>query len=154
MGAGEWDPNTSLLARRMNELKGRRAYLKNFWYAAAISEEVKEAPVGVELCGEKVVLFRGKDGQVSVCFMWLRRFELAWPWLSKVCAVVTKVFRSLVRRVLKGKDGQVSLLCVSVISISLTVIKLMWPWLSKCVQSSSCHSCLVRLSYSEVGMDR
>jgi phenylpropionate dioxygenase-like ring-hydroxylating dioxygenase large terminal subunit len=61
---GEWDPNTSLLARRMNELKGRRAYLKNFWYAAAISEEVKEAPVGVELCGEKIVLFRGKDGQV------------------------------------------------------------------------------------------
>jgi len=31
---GEWDPNTSLLAHRMKELQGRRAYLKNFWYAA------------------------------------------------------------------------------------------------------------------------
>ena len=32
--SGEWDPNTSLLAHRMKELQGRRAYLKNFWYAA------------------------------------------------------------------------------------------------------------------------
>lgn len=34
VNAGEWDPNTSLLANRMKELQGRRAYLKNFWYAA------------------------------------------------------------------------------------------------------------------------
>lgn len=84
----------------MKELQGRRAYLKNFWYAAggftlflgflkfvplvlsalsvsrkqfphnsgahaAVSEKVKEGKAhGVELCGEKLVLFRGKDGKV------------------------------------------------------------------------------------------
>lgn len=61
---GQWDPDSSLAAHRMKELAGRRAYLKNFWYAAAISENVKQEPLGVELLGEKVVLFRGKDGTV------------------------------------------------------------------------------------------
>lgn len=33
---------------------------------AAVSEKVKEGkPHGVEMCGEKLVLFRGKDGKVS-----------------------------------------------------------------------------------------
>ena len=31
---GEWDAGQSLAARRARELAGRRAYLKNFWYAA------------------------------------------------------------------------------------------------------------------------
>lgn len=118
--AGQWDPNTSLLAHRMKELQGRRAYLKNFWYAAgactvivpwsrfvgfkkifcwfcksvftswlhspapilllssslhehtdfhnsyaAVSDKVKVGKAhGVEMCGEKLVLFRGKDGKV------------------------------------------------------------------------------------------
>ena len=38
--AGQWDPNTSLLAHRMKELQGRRAYLKNFWYAAGVKTVV------------------------------------------------------------------------------------------------------------------
>jgi len=33
---------------------------------AAVSEKVKEGKAhGVEMCGEKLVLFRGKDGKVS-----------------------------------------------------------------------------------------
>ena len=31
---------------------------------AGISENIKEKPVGVEILGEKVVLFRGADGKV------------------------------------------------------------------------------------------
>jgi phenylpropionate dioxygenase-like ring-hydroxylating dioxygenase large terminal subunit len=61
---GEWDAQSSMLAHRQKELAGRRSYLKNFWYAAAISEKVAEKPVGVEIVGQKVVLFRGKDGVV------------------------------------------------------------------------------------------
>ncbi|KAK9824593.1 hypothetical protein WJX72_011558 [[Myrmecia] bisecta] len=61
---GQWDPDSSMLAHRMKELTGRRSYLKNFWYAAAISEKVGKEPVGVEIMGEKVVLYRGKDGTV------------------------------------------------------------------------------------------
>lgn len=41
VNAGEWDPNTSLLANRMKELQGRRAYLKNFWYAAGKCSAIK-----------------------------------------------------------------------------------------------------------------
>ena len=44
--AGEWDPNTSLLAHRMKELQGRRAYLKNFWYAAG--ELMAQAWCGIQ----------------------------------------------------------------------------------------------------------
>ena len=34
--------------------------------SAAVSEKVKEGKAhGVEMCGEKLVLFRGKDGKVS-----------------------------------------------------------------------------------------
>ncbi|KAL0046822.1 hypothetical protein WJX82_010864 [Trebouxia sp. C0006] len=84
---GEWDPNTSLLAHRMKELQGRRAYLKNFWYAAAVSEKVKEGKAhGVEMCGEKLVLFRGKDGKVhclnDVCPH--RGAPLSQGWVSEV----------------------------------------------------------------------
>lgn len=33
---------------------------------AAVSEKIKEGKAhGVEMCGEKLVLFRGKDGKVS-----------------------------------------------------------------------------------------
>ncbi|KAL0037931.1 hypothetical protein WJX79_006055 [Trebouxia sp. C0005] len=84
---GEWDPNTSLLAHRMKELQGRRAYLKNFWYAAAVSEKIKEGKAhGVEMCGEKLVLFRGKDGKVhclnDVCPH--RGAPLSQGWVSEV----------------------------------------------------------------------
>lgn len=84
---GQWDPNTSLLAHRMKELQGRRSYLKNFWYAAAVSEKVKEGKAhGLELCGEKLVLFRGKDGKVhclnDVCPH--RGAPLSQGWVSEV----------------------------------------------------------------------
>ena len=38
--------------------------------SAAVSDKVKEGKAhGVEMCGEKLVLFRGKDGKVSCLFI-------------------------------------------------------------------------------------
>lgn len=45
-------------AKRAKELRDRRGYLKNVWYAAAISEKVGKKPVEVELCGKQMVLWR------------------------------------------------------------------------------------------------
>jgi phenylpropionate dioxygenase-like ring-hydroxylating dioxygenase large terminal subunit len=46
-------------ARRSLELEQRTAYLRNFWYAAALSESVKPGvPHGVDMLGGRVVLFR------------------------------------------------------------------------------------------------
>uniref|UniRef100_A0A7S0RGI2 Rieske domain-containing protein n=1 Tax=Chlamydomonas leiostraca TaxID=1034604 RepID=A0A7S0RGI2_9CHLO len=70
---GAWAPGTQLPeGKRARELRERRAYLKNFWYAAALSTSVKPgAPHEVKLMGRKVVLFRDEDGTVkcldSVC---------------------------------------------------------------------------------------
>lgn len=44
--------------KRAKELRDRRGYLKNVWYAAAISEKVGKKPVEVELCGKQMVLWR------------------------------------------------------------------------------------------------
>ena len=56
---------------RERELSDRRKFLRNAWYAVAISEEVKEDPVGVEVLGQHIVLFRDEFGDIkcvdSVC---------------------------------------------------------------------------------------
>ncbi len=45
---------------------GKGCLLITVHASAAVSEKVKEgAAHGVEMCGEKLVLFRGKDGKVS-----------------------------------------------------------------------------------------
>ncbi|CAK0786996.1 hypothetical protein CVIRNUC_010212 [Coccomyxa viridis] len=62
---GQLDPRTAEIGHRMQELAGRRMYLRNFWYAAGISEQVKDKPVGVEILGEKVVLFRDAQGAIQ-----------------------------------------------------------------------------------------
>jgi phenylpropionate dioxygenase-like ring-hydroxylating dioxygenase large terminal subunit len=49
---------------RLDVLRGRNSYLKNFWYAAALSSAVGSDPVGVELLDLQLVLFRGSDGVV------------------------------------------------------------------------------------------
>lgn len=54
----------SLAQRRWKELQDRKAFLKNFWYAAALSDNVTSKPLGVEILGMKLVLFRGSDGKV------------------------------------------------------------------------------------------
>lgn len=41
---------------------GKSSYLMNRWYVAALSEEVKDAPLGRTLLGEPVVLYRTTDG--------------------------------------------------------------------------------------------
>ena len=37
---------------------------RNFWYSVAWASQVARAPLGVTVCGERVVLARGKDGRV------------------------------------------------------------------------------------------
>jgi hypothetical protein len=63
---GECDVAASPHAKRERELLGRRSYLKNFWYAAALSDSVVEGkPHGVGLMGRELVLWRGEDGTVQ-----------------------------------------------------------------------------------------
>lgn len=68
LAPGALDPSNPL-GRRARELRGRRAYLKNFWYAVALSEEVKDdgKPVGVTALGRRLALFRdaGDEGRVK-----------------------------------------------------------------------------------------
>lgn len=51
-------------SRRDQELRERKMYLKNFWYAAALSEKVKDKPVGVDILGTRLTLFRDEEGKV------------------------------------------------------------------------------------------
>src|SRR5437773_91871 len=39
--------------------------LREYWYPALEDRKVKGKPVGVKICGEDLVFFRGKDGQVA-----------------------------------------------------------------------------------------
>ncbi|KAJ9516917.1 hypothetical protein QJQ45_027341, partial [Haematococcus lacustris] len=49
--------------KRERELRERKAYLKNFWYAAALSSKLgDDKPLEVKILGRTVVLFRDKDG--------------------------------------------------------------------------------------------
>jgi phenylpropionate dioxygenase-like ring-hydroxylating dioxygenase large terminal subunit len=49
-------------ARRLQELGEREAYLRNFWYAAALSDNIKPGePHGVDMLGGRVVLFRDAE---------------------------------------------------------------------------------------------
>ena len=39
-------------------------FIKNAWYVAARPEEVMEKPLGRQICGEKMVFYRGKENKV------------------------------------------------------------------------------------------
>ena len=39
-------------------------FIKNAWYVAARPEEVMEKPLGRQICGEKMVFYRGKENRV------------------------------------------------------------------------------------------
>ncbi|KAL6764272.1 hypothetical protein V8C86DRAFT_1683936 [Haematococcus lacustris] len=77
LAPGAWDPTAPLPgnapafllgSKRAKELRDRRAYLKNFWYAAALSQALGEdAPLEVQLLGRKVVLWRDSDTGVVRC---------------------------------------------------------------------------------------
>lgn len=64
---GQFSPDLDIWTRRAKELYDRRCYLKNQWYAAALSEKVVAGgrPVGVEILGKRLTLFRGSDGVVK-----------------------------------------------------------------------------------------
>ena len=52
------DGSSARTAKRTKELEDRQGYLKNVWYAAALSEKVRSEPVKVQLCGKEFVLWR------------------------------------------------------------------------------------------------
>ncbi|KAL6764465.1 hypothetical protein V8C86DRAFT_2476288 [Haematococcus lacustris] len=81
--------------KRERELRERKAYLKNFWYAAALSSKLgDDKPLEVKILGRTVVLFRDKDG-VACCMENScphRGAPLGQGWLSeskegKTCVV-------------------------------------------------------------------
>ena len=57
----EEDERSAQHKKRANELRDRRGYLKNVWYAAAISDKVGNKPVEVQLCGKQMVLWREEE---------------------------------------------------------------------------------------------
>jgi len=40
-------------------------YPKNAWYVACTPDEIKDKPLGRQICGEKIAFFRGKENKVS-----------------------------------------------------------------------------------------
>lgn len=83
---GQLDLGTAGLLHRQKELSSRRCYLSNFWYAVGISEQLKDKPLGVEILGEKVVLFRDAQGKV-ICLQDVcphRGAPLHMGWVSNV----------------------------------------------------------------------
>ncbi|KAF8056873.1 ddmC [Scenedesmus sp. PABB004] len=66
---GEWEPASrgAVLDRRGQELVDRKSYLRNFWYAAALSEKLEDGkPLGVDLLGSRVTLFRDGNRVVAL----------------------------------------------------------------------------------------
>ena len=43
----------------------KKNFLKNYWYVAATSEELREKPIGRILLNNPIVLFRGKSGKIG-----------------------------------------------------------------------------------------
>lgn len=61
---GSWDPAVNPYAAREKELLERRSYLRNFWYAAALSENLAPGKLlKVDILGRTVVLFRDAEGR-------------------------------------------------------------------------------------------
>ncbi|WCL53436.1 aromatic ring-hydroxylating oxygenase subunit alpha [Gimibacter soli] len=40
-------------------------FLKNAWYVACTPDEIAEGPLGRQICGEKIVFYRGEGGRVA-----------------------------------------------------------------------------------------
>lgn len=38
---------------------------KNTWYVACTPDEIAEKPLGRQICGEKIVFYRGAEGKVA-----------------------------------------------------------------------------------------
>lgn len=89
---GQLAPDSLVFSRRQKELAGREAYLKNFWYAAAASENIKPGkPHAVEMLGRKIVLFREESTGLVRC-------------LDDVCPHRGAPLSSGHMRVIDGKD--------------------------------------------------
>ena len=67
LSPGQLNPDVKSFLRRRRELKQRSSYLTNQWYAAALSENLKaDEPLGVDILGRRVLLFRDSTtGKVS-----------------------------------------------------------------------------------------
>lgn len=70
---GQLDPAAAPpLSRREQELIDRKSYLRNFWYAAALSSNLTDdKPLGVDILGGRLVLFRDQEtGEVRCLDDW------------------------------------------------------------------------------------
>ena len=43
-----------------------QTWIKNAWYVACTPDEIAEKPLGRQICGEKIVFYRSKEGAVAV----------------------------------------------------------------------------------------
>jgi len=85
-GGEEDDPNAAQYAKRAKELRDREGYLKNVWYAVAISEKVGNKPHKIELCGKEMVLWRNQETGSVQCidnFCPHRGAPLSSGWVSE-----------------------------------------------------------------------
>lgn len=91
---GEYDPDRSTHSKRQSELLARKSYLRNFWYAAALSENLVAGKLlKVEILGRTVVLFRDEAGKPqcldNICPH--RGAPLSSGWLKEVDSGATAV---------------------------------------------------------------
>src|ERR1700733_3435943 len=63
--SGTAAPANSITRRRAGERQPQEhaTFLRNAWYAAAWSEEVREQPFGLTICDRRIVLVRGRGDE-------------------------------------------------------------------------------------------
>lgn len=80
------------MTKREKEIHDRNLYLKNFWYAATISEKLKVGKtLKVEMMGRTITLFRDENGVVGDCFDRYCLSVLWWllgAWVYFMCVFV------------------------------------------------------------------
>lgn len=55
-------------------------FLKNTWYVACTPDELAGKPLGRTICNEKMVLFRGDDGNVAALEDFARTVARRFRW--------------------------------------------------------------------------
>lgn len=68
-------------------------YPKNAWYVACTPDEIADKPLGRQICGEKMVFYRGHEGKVAAVEDFAPIAAPRSPWgMSKtatLCAAIT-----------------------------------------------------------------
>lgn len=99
------------LSKREREIRDRGLYLKNFWYAAALSQDLKPGKTKkVEMMGRAITLFRDEDGEVRAPSWHARR---GWTRGSQQQALLHSIEGFLLRFALTARILQAHMLCLS-----------------------------------------